>query len=308
MRSRVQRTRRGVRRTIAVAGLGLIALGTLTAFVVQLPNAVAIDGVALSDAEISVAEDRVQRIVQQQDGTEAALDSAAIEALRDDFALFSVARDAGASDIERPADLIERLDDVNREREAARETGEVVYGPVSYDLRTFYGKALSEVRSAVAEALDDADVISEDDIRARFDQDSTEWTASATTYRLTGVRLTAAQPVPDQTTAMTTEGFERVLSAADPASLVSIDATSADLESGSWSPEQADLIRASAPGSVIGPMPAEGAWIVYRLDHVDVDDESAYDTYRIRIREQLLEELLDQRISAERETQVITGR
>lgn len=263
-----------------------------------------IGGVTLSDAEIALGEDRVHRTIQQQDGGEAEIRLAAIEALRDDLALFSVARELGIADIQRPADIIERLDAVNRERAAAVDAGEVVYGPVAYDLRTFYGKALSQLRTSAVTALGDEELVTEEDVRDRFDMDEAEWAASATTYRLIGIRLSAVE---DPDAGMTPEAFAEALSSTAPASIVDVAVTARDLESGSWSPEYAELIRAAGPGSVIGPMPVEGAWIVYRLEATDVDRESALDTYRTRIRQQLLEEVLDQRTAEEREKQVVTG-
>lgn len=290
------------RRALAIAGLALLATGALCAFLLPRPAGVAIDGVVLSDAEIAVGVDRVQREVQQSGGTDAAIDAAAVAALRDDLALFSVAREAGVSDIERPVDVIDRLDEVNRERETAQAAGRIVYGPVTYDLRTFYAKTLTRLRGAVLDSIEGDDLIGEDDVRARFDRDRDDWAASATTYRLSGLRVATASDAPPSAAA-----FRDAAAGADADDVLRITATPQDLESGAWSPEQVGLIRAADVGDLIGPMPSRGAWIVYRLDAADVDVEQAFAHYRIRIREQLAEELLDRRIAVERDAQNVAA-
>ena len=275
----------GAAVTVSIVGMGAIAATGESG-----PGA-SVDGVRFTEAELSAAMVRAERAgAPDPDSLRAAVD-----VLRDDLALFAVARSVGASDVERPQDITAVLAEANRERAEAAGSGEVLYGPIQYDERSFYGKAITDIRQAVLARLDDgADglVVTESDIRARFDAEPSVWSDAATTYAVSEVTGSGAAPA---------DGDWDVLRVAGTVQQHTYSAT--DLESGAISPDLAAALASASDGDVLGPMVTSAGWTAFHLDSRTVDLDRAFEHYRSRIRATLVEEHLDALLTYARSAQ-----
>lgn len=257
-----------------------------------------IDGMVLTDAEIAISTDRTVRGVEQAGGDEAEVHAQAIDALRDDMSLLQLARELGATQLERPSDILDALDDVNAARSDAQRAGEVIYGPVEYSARTFYAKTLADVREATIQAMrlsdDDRFLIADADVRARFDQEPGEWASAATTLTLSRIWT----PEPDPATAQAV--LSDALQTGNPTGLPgeTLTVSDAELVNGAWNPDTVAAIRAQDVGGLAGPEPSASGWAMYRVDSRDVDAEAAFERYRESIRSLLLDERLISTLSA----------
>ncbi len=280
-------------RTLALvaATVAVVVVGGASAAVALTgaPGGIEIDGLRPTASELDAALMRAER----SGGPET--DAAAIETLRDDLALFAVAREVGATDVVRPADITDVLDDVNRQRAEAAAVGEVLYGPVEYDERSFYGKALTDIRQAALERVDAGAAgthITDADVRARFEAEPEKWAEAATTLRLDAVSGPGAAPA-----------------AADWSSLSGAGATSErewtarDLESGVVGPEVVAELRAASDGDVVGPFAEADGWTALRVSSRTTDADAAFEHYRARIRAALVEERLDALVAQARSAQ-----
>lgn len=284
---------------VIVAVSALLAIGAATTAAVSAAalaeaGSIEIDGIALTAEEEDAALLRAER-----QGATASTESA-VELLRDELALFSVARDLEATDIVRPSDITELLDDVNGQRRAAAARGDVVYGPIEYDASSFYGKSLTDIRQAAIERLEAGagEPISDDDVRERFDAERSEWAASMTTYQLDALSGTGAIP--------TTTDWDALLGSSSKVPSQR-SYTARDLDSGVVGPDTVAELAAAADGDVIGPFAEAGGWTVLRLVSRTVDTESAFQHYRSRIRAVLVEEQLDTLIAQARSAQHVTA-
>jgi hypothetical protein len=298
-------TRRGRPLTLAALLAMLLAVGgAVTACAVaQAPAAV--DGVRFSDAELEVASVRAER-----GGADVDDPSGRFDTLRDDLALFAVARSVGASDVTRPDDILDVVDDVNAQRAETAAAGGVLYGPVTYDSASFYGKSLTDIRQATLTRIEEGATgahVTDDEVRARFDADRAEWADAATTYHVTRVTVpTAADGGPDPVVAAAVERGD-VAPAFGGSTPESLDITSDQLATNVFGPDATAALLSAADGSVLGPLPEQGGWVAYRLDGRSVDAEAAFAHYASRIRSVLYAERLDALIADARDAQVVVG-
>lgn len=277
----------GAAVTASIVGVGVVAA---VAAIGSGPGA-SVDGVRFTDDELSAAKVRAERAGAPDPDSL----SAAVDVLRDDLALFAVARSVGASDVERPQDITAVLPEANRERAASSASGEVLYGPVQYDERSFYGKAITDIRQAVLARLDDGAggvVVTDGDIRARFDAEPSLWSDAATTYEVSEV--TGSGPAP-------ADGDWNSLRAAGAVQQRTYSAD--DLESGTVNPDLAAALAAAADGDVLGPMTTSTGWTALHLDSRTVDLDRAFEHYRSRIRAVLVEEHLESLLNHARSAQ-----
>lgn len=303
----------GPHRRLRVGGALLLAVLIAVAAVIAVigissPARAEIDGIALSDAEIEIGADRVARAVEQNGGDEDEIRAAAIDTLREDMALLQVARELQVTDLERPADILDELDGVNLARDEAHRTGEVIYGPVEYTAQIFYSKSLAEVREATVVAMrssaDPRFTIEDAELRARFDSAPEEWASAATTLTVTRAWVPGSADG-DAVRALLTDAL-RDGDPADDVVLESVTVADAELVGGRWNPDTAAALRAGDVGDLVGVEPAESGWAMYRIDAREVDHAVAFDTYRERIRSQLLDERLDEAIAEIRAAQNVS--
>jgi hypothetical protein len=302
--------RRQHRRRLAAWGSGVLALVAVGAvaipLVVSSPARAEIDGIVLTDEELAIGIDRAGRAAEQAGGDDDEVRAAAIDSLRDDVALLQVAREAGVTDLERPADILDALDEVNAARAEAQRAGEVVYGPIAYSARTFYSKSLTDIREATARALLSSDdprfAVGDDEVRARFDAESSEWASAATTHTLTRIRTDDPDPGAAQAV------LDRAMTTGDTAGVQveTITVADAELVDGAWNPDTAAAIRAADIGGTTGPEPSRSGWAIYRVDARDVDTDAAYERYRERIRSVLLDKKLTAAIDDARARQNVS--
>ena len=288
-RTRFRRTTRRGLAGAAVAVVVLIGAGAAAAMT-AMPASLEIDGIRFSAAEHDAAVVRAERTGSGADGV--------VEVLRDELALFAVAREVGASDVERPADITDVLDDVNRSRVEAASAGAVLYGPVEYDERSFYGKAVTDIRQATLARLDAGAAgtdVTDAEVRDRFAAEPDAWAEAATTFRLDAIVGTGAVPEVSDWTALSSRGAPE-----------QVAWTARDLESGVVGPGVVAQLTTAADGEVIGPFAAAGGWTAVRLVSRDVDTEAAFAHYRSRIRAALVEERLDDLIAQARSEQDVT--
>lgn len=292
-----RRSTRSSRPLVLVAVIAAVAIigGTgAAAALTGTANGIEIDGLRPTASELDAALVRAER----SGGSET--DAAAIETLRDDLALFAVAREVGATDVSRPADISDVLGEVNRQRAEAAAAGEVLYGPVEYDERSFYGKALTDIRQATLERLDagaaDTD-ITDADVRARFEAEPENWAEAATTLRLDAVTGSGTAPVTADWSALVGAGTTSVR-----------EWTARDLESGVAAPEVVADLLAAADGDVVGPFAEAGGWTALRVISRTTDADAAFEHYRTRIRAVLVEERLGALVSQARSEQDVVLR
>lgn len=284
------RLRRATRRALAVAAVAVVVGAGAVVAMTAMPATLAIDGIRFSAAERDAALVRAERAGSGDDGV--------VEILRDDLALFAVAREVGASDVERPSDITGVLDEANRKRVDAASTGAVLYGPVEYDERSFYGKAITDIRQATLARLDAGAAgtdVTDAEVRDRFAAEPDAWADAATTFRLDAIVGTGAIPEDSDWTALAGRG-----------TAAQVTWTARDLESGVTGPDVVAQLTTASDGDVIGPFSDSGGWTALRLVSRDVDAEAAFEHYRSRIRAVLVEERLDVLISRARSEQDVT--
>lgn len=284
------RLRRATRRALAVAAVAVVVGAGAVVAMTAMPATLAIDGIRFSAAERDAALVRAERAGSGDDGV--------VEILRDDLALFAVAREVGASDVERPSDITGVLDEANRKRVDAASTGAVLYGPVEYDERSFYGKAITDIRQATLARLDAGAAgtdVTDAEVRDRFAAEPDAWADAATTFRLDAIVGTGAIPEDSDWTALAGRG-----------TAAQVAWTARDLESGVTGPDVVAQLTTASDGDVIGPFSDSGGWTALRLVSRDVDAEAAFEHYRSRIRAVLVEERLDVLISRARSEQDVT--
>jgi len=295
--------RRGLVASSAAALILVAAAAVAVPLVTSAPAHAEIDGIALRDDEVAIGVDRTGRAVEQAGGDAADVNAAAVDALRDDIALLQVARDLGVTDLERPGDILHLLDEVNDSRAEAQRAGEVIYGPVEYSARTFYSKALADVREAALVAMrsstEPRSQVSDADVRARFDEEAGDWASAATTFTLTQV-WTAETDRAAAATVLSTALAEGVATGARVETVV---VTEDELSGGMWNPDTVDALRSAEVGTTTELEPAQAGWAVYRVDSRSTDAEAAFDHYRERIRDVLREERLDTAIADARAEQ-----
>ncbi|MCJ1708829.1 peptidylprolyl isomerase [Microbacterium sp. VKM Ac-2923] len=303
---RPPRARRLSRTGLAIA---LVAAGVIAVVVGVGAGSAAsdatprIDDVQVSDAELALGTVRAERA-----GADGSDPNAGLDALRDDFALFAVARSVGASDVTRPDDILGVLDDVNDQRASSASAGGVLYGPVTYEAASFYGKSLSDIRQATLARLESGAAgvdVSDAEVRARFDADPGQWADAATSYRLTRVEVpTAADGSPDAAVseAIRVGDAARVFGTSPGEAVI---VTAEQLAAATLSPEATAAIVGAADGALLGPFSERGGWVAYRLDGRSVDTEAAYTHYATRIRAVLVDEHLDALIADARSAQVV---
>lgn len=282
--------RRAPRRALAVAAVAVVVGAGAVVAMTAMPATLAIDGIRFSAAERDAALVRAERAGSGDDGV--------VEILRDDLALFAVAREVGASDVERPSDITGVLDEANRKRVDAASTGAVLYGPVEYDERSFYGKAITDIRQATLARLDAGAAgtdVTDAEVRDRFAAEPDAWADAATTFRLDAIVGTGAIPEDSDWTALAGRG-----------TAAQVAWTARDLESGVTGPDVVAQLTTASDGDVIGPFSDSGGWTALRLVSRDVDAEAAFEHYRSRIRAVLVEERLDVLISRARSEQDVT--
>lgn len=284
------RLRRATRRALAAAAVAVVVGAGAVVAMTAMPATLAIDGIRFSAAERDAALVRAERAGSGDDGV--------VEILRDDLALFAVAREVGASDVERPSDITGVLDEANRKRVDAASTGAVLYGPVEYDERSFYGKAITDIRQATLARLDAGAAgtdVTDAEVRDRFAAEPDAWADAATTFRLDAIVGTGAIPEDSDWTALAGRG-----------TAAQVAWTARDLESGVTGPDVVAQLTTASDGDVIGPFSDSGGWTALRLVSRDVDAEAAFEHYRSRIRAVLVEERLDVLISRARSEQDVT--
>lgn len=299
---RPSRTGLGVALVVAAVVAVVVGVGVGSAASVAAPR---IDDVQVSDAELALGAVRAERA--GADGTDP---DAGLDELRDDFALFTVARSVGASDVTRPDDILGLLDDVNGQRESTATAGGVLYGPVTYEAASFYGKSLSDIRQATLSRLESgaaAVAVSDAEVRARFDADPGQWADAATSYSLTRVEVPpAADGGPDAAASEAIRiGDAARVFGASPGEAVTV--TPEELAAATLSPEATAAIVAAPDGALLGPFSERGTWVAYRLDGRTFDTEAAYAHYATRIRTVLVGEHLDALIADARSAQVVAG-
>ncbi|WZH35566.1 MAG: hypothetical protein PIR02_12360 [Microbacterium enclense] len=257
----------------------------------------------LSDEELALGAARAERA--------GAIDQdARLEVLRDDFALFFVARSVGATDVTRPDDILDIRDDVNMQRSSTATAGGVLYGPVTYEAASFYGKALSDIRQAALSRLESGAAgvsVGDAEVRSRFDADPAQWADAATSYRLTRITVPTAVdggPDPAVVAALGTAGAAGVLDAC-PREAVTL--TPDERAAATLGPEATAAVVAAPDGAFLGPFPERGTWVAYRLDGRSVDAEEAFTHYATRIRTVLFNERLDALIAEARSAQTVVG-
>ncbi len=302
---RVHFAPRKILAVVLVAAGAVAGIGGVGACIAAADAGSRIDDVRLSSTELALGAARAERA-----GADDSDPHAGFDALRDDFALFSVARSVGATDVTRPDDILDVREDVNAQRVSTATAGGVLYGPVTYEAASFYGKTLSDIRQATLSRLESGAAgtsVSDPEVRARFDSDPAQWADAATSYHLTRIPVpTAVDGGPDSVVsdALHNSDAESVFNAS-PGEAMTL--TAEEKAAATLGPEVTTAVVAAADGAILGPFPERGTWVAYRLDGRSVDAEAAFAHYASRIRAALFTERLDALIAEARSAQTVVG-
>lgn len=282
-----------------------------------------IDGADVTRAELLFHMQRVRAGVENSarsdaaaadaDLRDAALRDAALDEIEGDRALTALAREHGLAAIDTFADLRRATEATNTTRGEQAAHGEVVYGLTSFSVEEFHSRTMTELRTALIDALskgaDPELAVTDAEVEQYLAEHAREWAAGATTYRATRLELPEQAAFDEQAAAALAHapgGLEAAASAVPGASVspVEIDAEGriGDL---ALSPDALAQLRTLAPGETTTPQTHRGGWAVYRLDETSVDAEAALATYATRIRAVLVEERFEALV-AERRAQQTT--
>lgn len=272
-------------------------------------SAVTIDGVEISDDELRfhmalvtpAVENGVSRGAVSAEDADAAIRDRAVEAAVRDSVVFDMAHDHGVIGYSDFAGMLAELERENTTRAEAIADGEIVYGVTSFTPSEFHSRALTNMRLGLIDKLGapgGALEVSDDEVRAEYEANPTEWAAGVAEYVVDIVEVPGAALLDDACDAAVAQGD--IATALGICAGASSDIATLDGAQPPPSGSPAAQILASAQtieiGATADPIPVgEGAALVRLLER-RVDPESALATYRERIRAQLIEKALDAEI------------
>lgn len=280
-----------------------------------------VGGNAITEQEIAFHMDRLKSAVQNEfhvksqvtlgrgDWTQPVGDLAPLRVLQEraleqamrDKVIFILAQAQGLLDSPDFDALTASMETENRERKAAIQRGEVVYGLTRFTLEPYYAHRLASLETELKQKLsqhpEDPLYLERGDVESYYEEHASEWAANATSYVVTQLIL----PVPQEgkkaaanaLAELTTQqaGLEEIASRFEEASTRTETLTE---ESGSHANSPAHQVvlqlRDMEPGELTAPVEIVEGFTVYRLDEVKVDEQKALQRYEYQIKQQLLEE------------------
>lgn len=315
---------KGRRKGWQLVGLIVVAGLLLTGYLLARDSdeeVAAVGGYAITEREVAFHMGRLKPAVQNEfrvkyqvtlgraDWTKPVGDITPIAFLREraleqavrDKAVFALARTHGLLETADFAGLTAKMEAENRERKAAVQRGEVVYGLVRFTLEPYYAHVLAslktELKRKLSENPEDPLYLERGDVESYYDEHAPEWAANATSYAVAQLTVPVSQPGKEAAAGALAKllaqqvGLEEMASRFDGASIRTETLTE---ESGAHvnSPvHQAVLqLRGMEPGELTAPVEIGEGFAVYRLEEVKVDRQKAMQTYGYQIKQQLLEE------------------
>lgn|GEM_PF-2837922 len=171
----------------AVLAAGLVGVAAVAHSAGKGPGS--IDGVSVTQAEL----DFQLGLAAHRGTDEAGARKDAIAAIAHDHAVVELAHRAGVTELTSPAQVLTARDDANRQRQAAVDAGQVVYGKTSYSPQEFYSRTLSQLstglRTALVRAGDPRVAVDGAAVRAELTAHPDDWAAGATTYTVSVLTL-----------------------------------------------------------------------------------------------------------------------
>jgi len=289
-----------------LAGIGVVvaaAVGIGIAIGGRTHEVAAVDGHPVTRDELIFHMRRLAPAVRNEMG-DTADDAAVIGRLREralaeaekDKVLLLLAEERGLIDSVDHEDFLAEVRAENKRRAESARRGEVVYGVTEFSPEEYYTKRLTDLTTALKNALPVTDA----EVRAEFDADRASWSAGATTYAYS----TLVIPVPAGASADYPAGLQSRVAAVGGLADVAADEPGARLTSATYAGGESSgvnahdqdlmaVLTALSPGQISAPVPGTGQITYYRLDRRTVDADAAFAKYAARIRQSLAGEKFD---------------
>lgn len=222
------------------------------------------------------------------------------QAVRDKVVMI-LARSHGLLDTVDFSGLTASMEAENRERQAAVQRGEVVYGLVRFTLESYYAHMLVSLESGLKQKLsqhpEDLLYLERGDVESYYEAHASEWAAMATQYKVAKLTVPVSQEGKKEAAGVITklaaknatleEMAGRFTGAILQTELLA-EESSANLNSPSY--QVVSQLRGLHPGELTSPVETREGFAVYRLEEVKVDKQKALQIYDYQIRQQMLEE------------------
>jgi len=213
-----------------------------------------------------------------------------------DKVLLLLAKEQGLVDSVDHEDFLAEVRAENKRRAESARRGEVVYGVTEFSPEEYYTKRLTDLTTALTNALSVTDA----EVRAEFDTDRASWSANATTYAYSKLVV----PVPAGASADYPAGLQSRVAAAGGLAEVAAAEPGARLTSASYAGGESSGVNAHdqdlmavltglSPGQISAPIPGPDQITYYELDRRTVDANAAFAQYAPRIRQSLMGEKFD---------------
>ncbi|GAA2500228.1 hypothetical protein [Winogradskya humida] len=208
-----------------------------------------------------------------------------------DKTIFVLAQEQGLTDSVDYDDFLDEVERENKRRADAIAKGETVYGVTDFSPEEYYTHRLAELRTGLEKKLGDGPLLITDaEVRQKFEASKADWSANATTYAYTKLVVPGSA---------TTAISGRLADVRIPGSKLSKETYGGAAATTGLSTHDQDLMAVLtklAPGQISSPVPGTGQTTYYELDGTTVDESAAFATYSQRIRAALVEEKFDRYI------------
>lgn len=228
------------------------------------------------------------------------------ESIRDKV-FFILAKEEHLVDYVDYSDLLKAMKKENQIREEAAAHGEIVYGLKNFSVEPYYSHVLSSIKTALKEALSknegDPLYIGKGEVEAYFHANKSDWTAKATSYKVTRLTIAAEQKSKSTVQAKINRlvsdkvgigalqsGFRNAQAAKE----VLTEESGSNLNSFDY--ELLSKLKGLTAGEMTAAIETREGFVVYRLDAVVFDETKALQEYEYQIKQQMLNEKLDEYI------------
>lgn len=238
-------------------------------------------------------------------GPMADLRERALEAITKDKALFIAAHREKLIPYVDFADMRTSMAKENRSRKAAAERGEILYGLLQFTPDIYYSYVTSslktELNKKLSRAQSDPLYVDENEIEQAFRQDKGSWTMNATNYSVTSLNISITddrkkEGMRKQINSLVEQGasFDDIQEEYAGAVQAKEEFAREDVANlNSYTNEVLGQIRSLSVGQITYPIETNQGLKIMRLDEIRFDEQQAYQEYKLRVRQKLLDEKLE---------------